>query len=165
MGNQSAKSRAILNIMLTIIRVLANCIFYAVVVILLIKAAQYAYSFAYDVFGTETVAEAPGREVEVRILKGESTMSVAEKLERNKLINNKYAFYLKAKLLGTNIMPGTFVLSDSMTYQEILDKISDQTASIEPVEEETTKKPAAEKTESSAEDSTKEPTKETTAKK
>lgn len=157
MGNQSAKSRAILNILLAIIRVLANCIFYAIVALLLFKAAQYAYSFAYEVFGEKTVAEAPGREVEVRILKGESTMSVAEKLERNKLVNDKYAFYLKAKLLGTNIMPGTFVLSDSMTYQEILDKISDSKASIEPVEDETNESSSAGKTtEAATEKETKE---------
>ena len=96
MENHSAKSRFLLNITLAVIRVLVNCLFYAVVAMLLVRAAQYAYSFAYDVFGEETMAEEPGREVEVKILQGESTMSVAEKLERNRLINNRYAFYVKA---------------------------------------------------------------------
>ena len=135
MENHSAKSRFLLNIALAVIRVLVNCLFYAVVAMLLVRAAQYAYSFAYDVFGEETMAEEPGREVEVKIMQGESTMSVAEKLERNRLINNRYAFYVKAKLLGANIMPGTFLLKDSMTYEEILDTITDPDMSIEPVTE------------------------------
>ena len=152
MGDHSAKSRFIFNIMLAVIRVLVNCLFYAVVAILLVRAAQYAYSFAYDVFGEETMAEVPGREVEVVILQGESTMSVAEKLERNRLIDNRYAFYVKAKLLEANIMPGTFLLKDSMTYQEILDTITDPDMSIEPVTEETAGEPSEALPEESSED-------------
>ncbi|MBO5199020.1 MAG: endolytic transglycosylase MltG [Lachnospiraceae bacterium] len=153
MAKQSATSKAVLNVLSTFIRLVLNLIFYGVVAILLIKAGQYAYTFTYDVFGANTMSEAPGRQVEVKILKGESTMSVAEKLERNKLINDKNAFYMKAKLLGTNIMPGTFVLSDAMTYEEILDTISDATLSIEPVEEETS---AAETTKATQEEAGKE---------
>ena len=72
----------------------------------------------------------PGYQVEVQILKGESTMSIASKLEVSNVIQNKYSFYVKTKLKKYDIMPGTFVLNTSMDYDEILDVITNISNSI-----------------------------------
>ncbi|MBP5158837.1 MAG: endolytic transglycosylase MltG [Lachnospiraceae bacterium] len=113
-----------------ILQLCINIAFYIAVVMLIIKAAHYAYDFAYQVFGDVPYDATSTREVEVRISKGESSMNIAAKLEDNKLIVNKYSFYVKTKLKDYNIMPGVFVLSPSMTYDDILDIITDYSKSI-----------------------------------
>ena len=57
-------------------------------------------------------------------------MDIASKLERNRVIANKYSFYVKTKLQDADIMAGTYEINSSMTYGEILDIISDYSKSI-----------------------------------
>jgi UPF0755 protein len=89
-----------------------------------------AFEFTYQLYGPDTVDEAPGREIIFQIKKGESTMDIASKLELNLAIENKYSFYLKTKLQELTIMPGTYIINSSMTYKEILAIITDYSASI-----------------------------------
>jgi UPF0755 protein len=56
-------------------------------------------------------------------------MAVANKLEINLVIKNKYAFYLKTKLQNSVLMPGTYTINNSMTYGEILAVITDYSKS------------------------------------
>jgi UPF0755 protein len=51
-------------------------------------------------------------------------MNVASKLEVNKVIVNKYSFYVKAKLKKYVIMPGIYTVNTSMTYDEIFSIIT-----------------------------------------
>lgn len=123
--------RLLLRFAMTILIIGIMVVFYFVVVYGVKKAANYSYDFAYDIFGNETVDPAPGRDVKVKIVKGESSMNVASKLQDSKIIANKYSFYLKMKLKKAEIMPGTFVLNTSMTYDQVVDTITDYTKSIE----------------------------------
>ncbi len=123
--------RILLNFALGILTIGIAVIFYAVVVYGIKKAANYSYDFAYQLFGNTTVEAAPGRDVKVTILKGESSMNIASKLEDAKLVTSKYSFYLKLKLKDYEIMPGTFVLNTSMTYDDILKVITDYGQSID----------------------------------
>jgi UPF0755 protein len=74
--------------------------------------------------------EAPGREIIFQINKGESKMDIAKKLELNQAIKNKYSFYLKTKLQEYVIMPGTYIINSSMTYDEILSVVTDYSKAI-----------------------------------
>ncbi len=76
-----------------------------------------------------TVDEEPGRTIPIRINKGESSMDIASKLEQNRVIVDKYSFYFKVKLQNKVIMPGTYKVNSSMTYDEILDIITDYSKS------------------------------------
>ena len=125
----------ILKITGAIVRLFLNILFYVIIVMLIVRVGTFSYQFAYQVFGSVAVDAEPGREKDFQILKGESTMDVANKLEASKLVVNKYSFYLKTKLKEYNIMPGTFVLNSSMDYDEILEIITDINNSI--AEEET----------------------------
>ena len=58
-------------------------------------------------------------------------MSIASKLEMNRVIDNKYSFYLRAKLFQSNIKTGKYVVNASMTYGEILDVISNYKNSLD----------------------------------
>ena len=65
-------------------------------------------------------------------------MNVATKLETNKLIPDKYSFFLKVQIgnLGSGkkkyeIKGGTYELNTSMNYDEILSMITDAGKSLE----------------------------------
>ncbi|MBO7354519.1 MAG: endolytic transglycosylase MltG [Lachnospiraceae bacterium] len=123
--------RILLNFALGILTIGIAVIFYAVVVYGIKKAAGYSYDFAYQLFGDTSVEAAPGRDVKITILKGESSMNIASKLEDAKLVTSKYSFYLKLKMKDYEIMPGTFELNTSMTYDDILQVITDYGQSID----------------------------------
>lgn len=131
MTSKPTSAQLVLKITSFILRLLLNILFYTIVVILIVRASKITYDFSYEIFGQVTASEEPGRDIEIQISKGESTMNVATKLEINKIIVNKYSFYIKAKLKKHTIMPGTYTLNTSMTYDEIFSVIT------EPLEDET----------------------------
>lgn len=119
MAVRSTSSRVALKVISTILKILLNILFYSIVIVLLVKISGVAHDFGYQVFGKVTASEAPGHDTTIEINKGESTMNIASKLELNGVIVNKYSFFLKAKLKKYNLMPGTYNLNTSMTYDEI----------------------------------------------
>lgn len=126
MTNKSASMKLTLKVTSFIARLLLNVAFYILVVILIINFSKFAYNFTYQLYGPVTVSEkGKGTTVELVIDQGESTMEVASKLEMNRVIENKYSFYLKTKLGSYVLMPGTYEVSTDMTYNEILDVITD----------------------------------------
>lgn len=123
--------RMLMNLSLAILTIGFAVIFYAVVVIGIKKAAGYSYDFSYQLFGDVSVEAPPGRDVKITIMKGESSMNVASKLEDAKIIIDKYSFYVKLKLKKYEVMPGTFELNTSMTYDQVLSVITDYAQSID----------------------------------
>ncbi|HPU62698.1 MAG TPA: endolytic transglycosylase MltG [Mobilitalea sp.] len=113
-----------------ILRLLLNIIFFVLVIVFVIYGSRTAFDFTYQLYGPVTVDPEPGRNVYIEISKGESTMEVAKKLELYRVIKNKYAFYLKTKLQSEVIMPGKYEVNSSMTYDEILDIITDYSKSL-----------------------------------
>lgn len=130
MATQSASVKLTLKVTSFILRLLLNIIFYVLVVILIIYFSKAAYGFTYQLYGPVSMDKAPGREIIVQVIDGDSTMDVASKLEVKQAIVNKYSFYLKTKLQNKVIMPGTYVIKSSMNYDEILQIITDYSASI-----------------------------------
>lgn len=124
MTSKPANAKLALRITNFIFRLLLNIVFYLAVVFLIVTASRKTFDFCYQIFGQVTVDEAPGTNVEIQIKKGESTMNVASKLKLNKIIENKYSFYVKAKLMKHTIMPGTYEVNTSMTYDEIFTLIT-----------------------------------------
>ena len=76
----------------------------------------------------------PGINVEIVIKEGASTMEVASALEMQRVIPNRYSFYLKVQLMKHKILAGKYILNTAMTYDEILDQITNYANAI--VEEE-----------------------------
>lgn len=125
MAEKSQSTKAVLDIFGFLLGMILNLVFYAAVAFAIYFVATNVYEYSYQVFGDRVVEEAPGRDVEIRIEDGESTMEIAEKLYMNKIVVNKYTFYLKVRLFEHNIMQGTFQLNTSMTYDEVLSVITD----------------------------------------
>ena len=130
MAKQSQQTKAVLDILGYVLGAILNLVFYAVVAFGIYYVASNVYEFSYQIFGDRVVEAAPGRDVEILIEEGESTMDVAEKLYMNKLVVNKTTFYLKVQLFEYKIMQGTFLLNTSMTYDEILSIITDFTKAL-----------------------------------
>ncbi len=129
---RQAGTIAALDMFSFVVHLVLNIIFYIFVIFLVYRASVFVYDFTYQVFGDVTVEEAPGVSVEIVIPEGTSTMELASKLEMNRIVVNRYSFYLKVKLLGYNILAGTYHLNTSMTYDEILNTITNYANAIEP---------------------------------
>lgn len=142
MASSSTSLRITLKISSFILRLLLNVIFYLLVIILVIYGSKTAYNFTYQLYGPVSLDEEPGRTIPIKINKGESTMDVAGKLEVNRVIVDKYPFYFKTKLQGKVIMSGTYRVNSSMTYDEILDIITDYSKSEVQEEQNDTEKKA-----------------------
>ncbi|NLO09606.1 MAG: endolytic transglycosylase MltG [Clostridiales bacterium] len=123
--SSSTSIKLTLKISSFILRLLLNIIFIILVVVLVVYGSRTAFNFTYQLYGPVAVENEPGRTIPIRINKGESSMDIAGKLELNRVIVDKYSFYFKVKLQDKVIMPGTYRVNSSMTYDEILDVITD----------------------------------------
>jgi UPF0755 protein len=135
MATKSTAVKLTLKITSFVVRLLLNIVFYVLVVILIINISKKAFEVTYEIYGPVAVDESPGRDIIFQIGKGESKMDVATKLEVNRLIRSKYAFFLRMKLSDDVVMPGTYVINSSMTTDEILAVITDYSKSIVKEEE------------------------------
>ena len=124
MAKRSVKTKVALRITNGLLHVLLNVAFYCIVVFIILKACGAAYDFSYQLFGDVRVDTTNPIERQLVIEKDESTMSVASKLELYKIIDNKYSFYVRAKLTDENILPGTYVVRSDMNYDMILEEIT-----------------------------------------
>ena len=108
MATNSTSVKATLKITSFIIRLLMNIMFYVLVAFLIVNVSKQAFQFTYQLYGPVAVEKEPGRDLIIQIKKGESTMDIASKLEVNRVIVNKYSFYVKTKIEDDTIMPGTY---------------------------------------------------------
>lgn len=125
MVSKQANTKLALRITGGVFRFVLNVLFYVIVVMCIFAVSKKAYDFTYQVFGEVRAEENEGRDMKIRIVRGDSTMEIGQKLEQSKLILDKNAFFIKAKINGIDIMPGTYALNSSMSYDEILAYISD----------------------------------------
>ncbi len=129
---QKRPAKIAMDILGFILHLLLNILFYAVVVFAIYKVGITANEFCYQVFGDYSMDAEPGINVEIVIKEGASTMEVASALEMNRVIPNRYSFYVKVQVLGHKILAGTYILNTSMNYDEILDQITNYANAIEP---------------------------------
>jgi len=130
MAQKSESTKIAMDVAGFILHLLLNVIFYAIVIFTIYKVGITARDFCYQVFGAYSMDAEPGINAEITIPDGASTMEVAAALEQYRLIPSRYSFYLKVQLMGYKILAGTYILNTSMTYDEILDQITNYANSI-----------------------------------
>lgn len=93
----------------------------AIVVLAIFKTGQKAYDFGFRIFTEEAVSPAPGRDVAVTIVQGDSTMDVAKMFEEKGLIRDPNLFYVQKKcsVYDNDIQPGFYTLNTSMTAEDM----------------------------------------------
>ncbi len=102
------------------------------------KASAFCYEFGYRIFTEAPMAEAPGKDVIIRIEEGDSAFDISRKLEDYGLVSDSLLFtaqyYLSAYVNDLN--PGTYTLNTSMTAKEMMLVMSAETEDTEEVENE-----------------------------
>lgn len=119
----SKGARAAIHGISIVIQLFLNILFYVALVMAIVRVSGWVYDFSYQIFGNVTMDAAPGSLATIEIAEGESTREIANDLAKNALIVNADSFYARAKLTtGAKkpILPGSYTLNSSMTYDEIL---------------------------------------------
>lgn len=138
MKKSSTEFSVALNMLSGILQATVIVIFYFLVFVAIKNATVAAYDFSFEVFGNVSVEAAPGRNVEVKIVNTNSK-KVAALLKEKNVIVNEYSFLLREKLSLTKsyqIEPGIYVLNTSMSYEQILNTLTN--TETEEVEDSTT---------------------------
>lgn len=131
MSARTTRMKVVLNITNLVLHLFLNILFYVFIIFAITRLSIVAYDFTYQIFGSKTLEQAPGRDVTIQIKKGESTKNISAKLELNRVIENKHSFFVKTKLMDYNLLPGTYIVNSSMTYSEILSVITDPRMNLE----------------------------------
>jgi len=108
---------------------------YIVVNILVVIVAAYgtfyicqrAYNFCYGISGPVVKEEAPGQDIIFEVRGMDSMSSVAKRLEEEGIITDRYAFYIRTKLMDANktiLKAGVYTLNTSMDYGTIISQIT-----------------------------------------
>ncbi len=121
-----SRKKMIKNIAL-MLQIIWNVLFYILVIFILIRFSATAYELSYQVFGNITVQEAPGINKVIVIEEGTSSFAIADMLEKEGLVVNKYSFFIRTKITISKkhpIMPGTYTLNTSMPYETIIEIIT-----------------------------------------
>lgn len=106
----------------------------AVALYAIYKAGLKAYDFGYRIFTEEPMSQAPGREVAVTIVQGDSLMDVCNLLEEKGLVRDAKLTFIQKKVsvYNADVKPGFYTLTTAMTADEMFELI----AGIEGEEEE-----------------------------
>lgn len=93
----------------------------AIAILVIFKTGQKAYDFGFRIFTEEAMSPAPGRDVAVTIVQGDSTMDVGKMLEEKGLIRDYKLFYVQKKcsVYDDDIKPGFYTLNTSMTADDM----------------------------------------------
>lgn len=101
---------------------IVKIVVYIIIIFLIINICKSAFSFGYDVFNQEPMAEKYGKDVTVEIPVGASAGEVGDILEENGLIKDGNLFILQEFLSNYHgkLQPGTYVLNTSQTPDEMI---------------------------------------------
>ena len=93
----------------------------AIIILVIYRTGQAAYEFGFRIFTEEAMSPAPGRDVAVTIVQGDSTMDVGKMLEEKGLIRDYKLFYVQKKcsVYDDDIKPGFYTLNTSMTAEDM----------------------------------------------
>ncbi|MBR1674987.1 MAG: endolytic transglycosylase MltG [Eubacterium sp.] len=93
------------------------------IVYFIVRSFSVAYDFSYNVFSDSAKDPGAVTYVTVEIEKDASSMDIAKTIYKSGVIRNKYVMAAKLTLgkYGSEIKPGKYKLSASMTYNQIID--------------------------------------------
>lgn len=92
------------------------------VIIIFIFLARTSYIFGYSIFNETAVNSESPKDVLVEIPEGSSTWNIAEILEKNGLIDNKYIFMVQERFSSYHgqLKGGNYILSTGQTPSGML---------------------------------------------
>lgn len=118
---RSTKAKIAVSILRFLMGLILNVIFYMAALVIIYHLAGEAYTFAYQVFGSQVVDSAPGRSITITVNKEDTMQDVARTLEQQEIIIDQVSFQVRAILTEKEIHPGTYTVNSSQNYAEILE--------------------------------------------
>ncbi len=118
---KSTEAKVAVSILRFLMGLILNLIFYAASFALIYYLAGQAYTFAYEVFGSQVVDSTPGKSITIKVDKEDTMQDVAKTLEQQEIIINQASFVVRAVLTKKEIHPGTYTVNSSQSYAEILE--------------------------------------------
>lgn len=108
------------------LRMVLQLLINAIIVLLLIQVFTFAYNFFYKVFTDKSVNPASQTEIAFVVEPDSSTTEIVDNLVDAGLVSDKYVMLAKVYLSSYHgkMMPGTYMLSPSMTQEEIMKTIT-----------------------------------------
>ena len=120
-----------IQITLNSFRLLLSICIHVLITILVVYGISWlcmqGYQFCYEIFGPVVVEEAPGTEYKFEVRPTDTMWQVAENLEEQNLIVNRYSFYLRTKVMDPQsilLIPGEYALDTGMTYEDIINQLT-----------------------------------------
>lgn len=100
----------------------------ALLAITLIKATTFVYNESYKIFNDKPNVNGEKVEYTIHIAKGTSIDKIADSLEINGIIADKFAFSVQAKLskLSKTMVIGAHKVDSYMTMREIIENLSSE---------------------------------------
>ncbi|MBP3507371.1 MAG: hypothetical protein J6K43_13340 [Lachnospiraceae bacterium] len=108
------------------LRIVLQTLINLIIILLLVQVFSYAYNFSYKIFTDSCMNPNSREEVRFEIKPDSSTMEIVEDLVDCGLVQDKYVMLAKVYLSSYHgkMMPGTYILSPSMTQEEIMKVIT-----------------------------------------
>ena len=108
------------------LRMVLQLLINIVILLLLLQVFTWAYNFSYKVFTDNALNPNSTKEVEFVIQPDSSTIEIVDDLVEQGVVADKYVMIAKIYLSSYHgkMMPGIYVLSPSMSEDEILKEIS-----------------------------------------
>ena len=107
-----------------IIRMALYIICYGVLAVAVVKVANRAYEFAYQIYGDVSVSDKATKTKEIEVVPGDNAVTISNKLYNEGLIVDKYSFFIRMKLSDELIQPNKYEISNNMNYKEIIKEIT-----------------------------------------
>ncbi len=108
------------------LRIVLQLLIDIVIVLLLIQVFNMGYSFSYKVFTDSCVDLRDDSQIAVTIPPDSTTMEIVDELLDAGVIEDKYVMIAKIYLSSYHgkLLPGTYMLSKSMTQDEIMKSLA-----------------------------------------
>lgn len=108
-------------------RIVGLVLVYALLLVGTVQLCKKGYQFCYEVFGSVSVQEAPGKEIAFQVEASDTMKSVSKKLEEKGLIVNQHSFLIRIRLMGAEkkiLHPGIYLLNTSMDYEDVINQLT-----------------------------------------
>lgn len=110
------------------VQIVIKVVLFTFIIMHIFRMATAAYDYGYRVFTEPPISYGEGRIISVYVEDGSSALDVGEMLQEKGLIRDGRLFMIQ-ELLSENhgkIQPGVYDLNTTMTAQEILDVIAQE---------------------------------------
>lgn len=140
MANRRNLNNSIRAVVSSFVSTIVRIAVLAVCVLVISKVGKYAYDFGYRIFTEEPMSSAPGRDVAITVVQGDSLMEICKMLEEKGLVRDARLTWIQKKVsvYDNDVQPGFYTLNTSMNADEMFAVIAGKSDEEESDEDETT---------------------------